>query len=270
MHQPFFIVGTARCGSSRLWQILDAHPRVCITNEARVVDALYFFARYAGTTKGERLRCILDEETDLRGIVPAEHSASFADLLRRHAPRMLEDFYARLADDPTITHWGDKLPDPEAAHAVQTALPHTRFVVLVRDPRDAWASWRRYRDRPGVAADFPAAAAIDVGSFAHNWANLYASATSYLQHALAVRYEDLVSRAADTVAAVLRHLELPGDPAVDRAVQDRGRLSGHATITRADQTIGSFESTLPEDEIRTIEEICAHGMQTWGYGTESG
>ena len=24
MHQPFFIVGTARCGSSRLWQILDA------------------------------------------------------------------------------------------------------------------------------------------------------------------------------------------------------------------------------------------------------
>lgn len=267
MHQPFFIVGTARCGSSRLWQILDAHPRVCITNEARIVDALYFFARYASTAKGHRLHCLLDEETDVRGIVPSEHSAAFADLLRRHAPRMLEDFYAGLADDSGVTHWGDKLPDPEAAHAVQAALPHTRFIVLVRDPRDAWASWRRYRERPAVAADFPAAASIDAEAFAHNWTNLYASAASYLSHALEVRYEDLVAETAATTAQVLRHLELPDDPAVDHAVEDRERLRGHATITRTDRSVGSYESTLPADEIRLIERVCSAGMQTHGYDT---
>ncbi|MGA0059237.1 MAG: sulfotransferase family protein [Planctomycetota bacterium] len=265
MHQPFFILGTARCGSSRLWQILEAHPQVCLTNEGRIVDALYFFARYARTPKGQRLHHLLDEETDLRGIVPAEHVDAFSALIRRHAPTLLTDFYARLANDPAVTHWGDKLPDPEAAHAVQAILPQTRFLVLVRDPRDAWASWRRYRERPGVAEDFPAAAAIDVDAFAHNWSNLYAATDRYFEHAMTVRYEDLVAETHATTTRILAHLGLPADPAVTAAVDDKARLRGHATITSTERSVGSWQDQIPATEIARILEICAAGMQLHGY-----
>jgi hypothetical protein len=38
---PFFITGTGRSGSTFLYLLLRAHPKIAITNEARIIDALW-------------------------------------------------------------------------------------------------------------------------------------------------------------------------------------------------------------------------------------
>ena len=45
--QPFFVIGTGRCGSTLLCHLLQAHPSVAMMNEARLLDALWFFFQFA-------------------------------------------------------------------------------------------------------------------------------------------------------------------------------------------------------------------------------
>ena len=46
--QPFFIVGLMRSGTTYLYRLLADHPKIALTNEARVADFLTFCCRLAG------------------------------------------------------------------------------------------------------------------------------------------------------------------------------------------------------------------------------
>jgi hypothetical protein len=35
---PFFLLGTGRCGSNWIYQLLERHPQVALTDGARFVD----------------------------------------------------------------------------------------------------------------------------------------------------------------------------------------------------------------------------------------
>ena len=48
MSQPIFIAGLGRSGTTMLYRLLDRHPRIAMTNEARVADFLVFASSFAG------------------------------------------------------------------------------------------------------------------------------------------------------------------------------------------------------------------------------
>lgn len=265
VRQPFFILGTARCGSTRLHQILNAHPHVFLTNEARVLDVVHFFCRYASLPKAENMRVLLDTWHDIRGVLPEPHVEVFSEVVRRHARGMVEDFYALSIEDPQVTHWGDKLPSLTAARAVLEVLPASKYIVLVRDPRDAWCSWSRFSQRPAVVEGHPAAAAVGLDEFAINWRNVYHSTREYFPNALHLRYEDLVTDTRASMARVLGHLGLPWHAGIDEAIAAKRELAHHATAPSPIESIDRWCEDLDDADVETIDSVCGSVMAEFGY-----
>lgn len=265
MKQPFFILGSGRCGSSHLSRILGEHPKVVLTNEARIVDSLHMFYRFAALPAGQHEKFWLNDEVTLRGIVPRAHVDDFAAEVRRHARGILEGFYARKAAGREVTHWGDKLPDATAARAVLDVLPNTRYLVLVRDPRDTWCSWQRYAQHGEIAATYPAAARTDAHGFAIIWRNLYRETTSRLPRSIHLRYEDLVRSPKATIGRALEHLGLDWDEAITAAIASPGAFRGHGTSDSPGATIGRWRRDLDPTAAGTIERTCGAVMARFEY-----
>lgn len=267
MRQPFFVVGTGRCGSTLLSRLLEVHPSIAMTNEARILDALWFMFRFASLPAFEEHEFVFSYPVRLHGWVGRDYVDDFAAVLRAHAVPMLEQFYERHFAGKQFTHYGDKLPGVEAALAITELLPQTRFVVLSRDPRDVLCSWRSFAEAP--RADNPLLVAPHLEDHAHNWKNLYGGAMRYLQDSLLVRYEDLVADQRGTLQRVMQFLDL-ATADEQLAVLDQQKLFAvHGTSATPEASIQRWRRDLPDAERQVIESICGDVMQSLGYAVDA-
>lgn len=149
---PIFIFGIGRTGTTLLARMLDRHPDVSIHLESRFLSALP--AGDAGATLGDDAAVVrvLDRLPD-----PAEQGVARAAILRRFATtdrsvRALFDTMLRLRMEARgKRRFGEKTPSHFAQVDVLRAwYPAARFVYLLRDPRDAYASFKHSRDHADV------------------------------------------------------------------------------------------------------------------------
>jgi hypothetical protein len=128
-----------------------------------------------------------------------------------------------------------------------TLFPRAKVLVVHRDPRDAWASYRAmgfrsHRHWPDDRID-------TVRDFARNWNELATTlpAAARCCDAVVLRYDEL--READTLARIADHLHVRTDP---RVVDER---VGAATDV---PTLGRYE-------LRTIDRLAGPAMGELGY-----
>src|SRR5690606_32544188 len=116
-HQPpFFVVGSARSGTTLLQALIDAHPNIAIPPESHIYDRVApVFDTYGDLGSDvNRLRFIADLLADpyikqwRLDVTPAEMDASVTRRDRVGIIRRLFSLYARQHD---ATRWGDKTPD---------------------------------------------------------------------------------------------------------------------------------------------------------------
>jgi len=265
MKQPFFIVGTGRCGSTLLYNLLSQHPRVALTNESRVIDFLAFCVNFAAVPLREPVEFEYLETMRLHGMVLPEHTERFAPLFRRHAIAALEEFYRDRFADKEFTHWGDKLPSLASLADIQAAYPHAKFVALVRDPRDGWCSFRAYRETPRMRRLYPAWTEQGVEPWSRGWHNTYSGFDTYLEHLHWLRYEDLVTDRAAALSGVLEFLELDAGEAA-RARHDHDEtFDEHGTARTPAASIGRWRDELDAGDVGTIEVACGALMPRFGY-----
>lgn len=263
--QPLFVLGSGRCGSTLLYELLAAHPRIAMTNEARIVNFLYFVNMLAGQPAFEEREHLLHVPVRLCGIVNRRYAARFADVVRDHTGPLLVDFYRREFPDRDFAFFGDKLPRPEAAGAFVVLFPGIRCFTLVRDPRDVVCSMRDYTARAEVQADDPFFRLGELATFCEQWTGLYRGCLDLLPGNLPLRYEDLVQEPARELTRVMAHLGLPVDPAqLDWQAREATRR-GHATTASIEQSVGRWRHDLPPDQVAIVERICAPVMQRCGY-----
>ena len=269
MASPFLIVGSGRCGSTWLYSILREHPQLALTNEARVLDFLYFCVELAGVPSTEIRELITREPVRMRGIVRAENVAAWTPVFTARAKDACQDFYRQAFPDKPFRWWGDKLPDPRAALSARYLWPDARYLVLVRDPRDVLCSWRAHARRGAVARDYPELVGLTAASLAASWNALYRGVGEQLaRHAvppLWLRYEDLRREPQRRIGEVLAFLELTWTPEVERALQQDSTFDAHATAATPDASIGRWRAELPVEEARAIESACGELMQRFGY-----
>ena len=266
MKQPFFIVGTGRCGSTLLYNILRAHDKVALTNESRVIDFLHFMTSFAEVPSPEARMFPLLEEVKLHGLIRSQYLERFNSILVRHSVQILEEFYAEEFADRDFTHWGDKLPSALAAQVMATVYPNTKYVVLMRDPRDFVASARAYTRRPQVRQKSPFfIGGMTLQEQAQQWLNTYRGCLEHLQQPLLLRYEDLVAEPLKESRRVLDYLGL--DLQVDQIAKmtTRREFNGHGTAKSPEKSVGRWSADLDEDEIATIESVCGDFMARHGY-----
>lgn len=268
LKQLFFIVGVGRSGSTLLSRQIEPHPRVALTREARVLDVVRFCSQYASLPAYHELDITFLDHSKLYGLVDRAHVGTFAKIFHRHALEMMEEFYRVTFAHKDFTHWGDKLPLPETAIEMQQSYPDTKYVVLMRDPRDVCCSLRshgadekRHVEQP-LLGEYLRSQTIE--DTAIGWRNTYTGLLRYCRDHTVIYYEELVR---DTAAVTRRVFAFLGLEPIEAAgtEDDRQPFSHHGTSDTPAATVDRWRRDLTAEEIATVESICGELMQQHGY-----
>lgn len=263
MPSPFFIIGTGRCGSTRLYELLAGHPKIALTNEGRIVDLFFHASRLAALPTYQPADFLIHEPVRLHGVVNPGCVEVVSRVFDRFIRDALPTIYRELFPDRDFAWWGDKLPDPHAARAAQELFPDTRYVILVRDPRDVLCSFRSFALKPRVREN-RFMQPLPVPDFCVYWRSLYDSAVQFLHPHLLVRYEDLVEDPPKIIAAILAHLDLEPVAGIDYGI-DEGSFAQHGTSRSTRDSVGRWRRELQPDEAAMMADKLGDMLAKYGY-----
>jgi len=203
---PIFLAGASRCGKSLLRSVLAESSNIAATRRCDMWPR--FYRRFGDLAHRPNLdRCLAammrrKQIAALRTDLDAVRSAFAA------GPPSYERLFAlvneQFATRGGKSRWLDQTATADAyADEILCAYPDARIVHLVRDPRDCWAA---LLDRSGTRR-------LALGRFVREWTTAASrSARNEVRHPdsyLVVRYEDVVTRPAQTVREIC---EFVGEP----------------------------------------------------------
>jgi len=143
---PFFIVGTGRCGSTLLQRMLCAHPGIAIPPETHFFKKLDPILKFTDPLRVDEVEAYLNwlerEPHFVRCGVDGEAFARFLRAEARSARSICEWLIWHLAGEPEIgVRLGEKSPPHEKRLArIFEVFPEAKIVHIYRDPRDVVAS----------------------------------------------------------------------------------------------------------------------------------
>lgn len=261
MSQPFFVVGMGRSGSSYLRNLLNRHPQVALTNESHILDVLSGLVDVYMVPVGDR-----DDRLEIMGVINPDYGPVILSLFRKHVGVFLDAFYKECFPEKSFTHWGDKLPSVTAVGQMLEFYPDTRFVMLVRDPRDVVCSYagfekRRYGDATWRAELFTPE------NQARRWAEIYSGLLERVGSYHLVHYEAFVDEPEATVRGVLDYLDLPHEAAVFEDIEMAEFHAVQRTSPKSKGTIGRWRTELSAEHVAVVESHCGELMKTFGYAS---
>ena len=262
---PFFIVGSARSGTTLLRLMLNAHREVAVPPESRFVTQ---FWRDAATVEVEPLLAALAAHprfiawelpidavrTELGNLA----TAAYSDFIRA--------VYRAYARKHGKIRWGDKTPRyVEHIPLLARLLPDARFIHLVRDGRNVALS---YADVPFGPKTVARAADL----WARRVAAGIASGNSLAEgRYLQLKYETLVADPAGEAKAICDFLHLEFDPAVldyaerSRAVLPRAAQFNPNVTSKPISEVRSWERAMPARHVEIFEAVAGAMLSRLGY-----
>lgn len=212
--RPLFVLGTPRSGTTLLTRLLDAHPRIFLTNENGALVQMH----HALTGMRQKRPAGLPYDIDSKEFYE-EWSAMIDELV----PLLVKSFYGRLLGPKrasAITYWGDKHPHFDAClPSLLRWYPEARYIYIVRHPIDVLHSIARM-NRWDHDRAFEHWKTI-TGQYERQVETIPSSAR------LVVRYEDLTADIGSSVSRVLEWLELDTTPAILGLMERIATLPAH-------------------------------------------
>ena len=231
-----------------------------MTNEAKLADFFMLSCHFSELPAYE-----YNEHLGMQGMLNREYIPMFSKLYRGYAKRALEEFYENYFADKDYTHWGDKMVSLSSAADLRAAWPDMKFVVIVRDARDVACSLLKYLQRPGVKETHGEIVGYSARQHAEVWRKTYQEVLDYVDEFHTVRYEDVMADRFGEVEKILDYLGLEMDDAVRAAIDSNNTFKGHGTSTSVESSMGKWQSELPAEEIRAIDESCGSLFDRFGY-----
>ena len=256
---PLFLIAPPRSGTTILARLLNAHPRILLTNETAVF--LQLGEMIGKSRQGVRAGLLFGKE----------YHKLWASHLEKNAKRLIEDYYTDIAlheRKARLTYWGEKHPHLYAhLPLIQSLYPQAMYIYVLRDPRDAACSiakmnrvaipealqtWKQFSDPYEQFADeLPA------------------------QRLIRVRYEDLVQDYTGVVQQILSRLSL-SMPLKQRLFIVRHKdANAHAAPQRLEPRVNYGQTSRERWRRDMNEEEQAQALELLGgflrkYGYEGG
>ncbi len=204
--QPLWIIGAPRSGTTFLAAMLNHHPLITLTNEARL---------------GVLFKQFIEIDCARPDLLDPDHSVRFRSFIEKRAGALIEEYYRDVLGVATPI-WGDKHPpyaDPTVLSGrlssrprlpvsgsclslIEAMLPHSKFIHIRREPAavarsllgkgwigslsDGVAVWRQYvREIEGFFAGIEA------------------------RKKLVIAYSDLLEEPQETAASIVKFLDIP-------------------------------------------------------------
>ena len=270
-----FLLCSERSGSNLIAKIMDGHPEVCgpfPSHMMRTFCPHYYL--YGDLRRDGNWADLTEDVGDYLANLFAqwESVASGAELREHCAGRTLEEIIRYVYEKEARTR-GKQRVFVKENHAYQfipftlANFPRSRFVWLVRDPRDM-ALCQRDSILPGGVQRATAAWKPDQAESLKVYG--YLKDTGRI---LLLKFEDLVGRAEETARRLCEFLQLPYAPEMlefhqnANVVRNAGAISAWADLGRpiiADN-FNNYQSGLSAAEIRFVEAYCREEMQALGY-----
>ncbi|MDQ7058492.1 MAG: sulfotransferase [Ghiorsea sp.] len=274
--QPFFIMGSGRCGSTLLRRMLEANPDIHIPPESYVLGEVgRLFMRNRQMDWHHLVNLVLSTfeyqhefdkfNIDMRGLVHQlwqlpEHQRSLAEILdalyRYHGKQTGQSF----------TLWGDKTPkNTFELDMLIRIFPQAKFVHLLRDGVD-------------VAASFVSRGLMDnMLSAAKHWQTSVLISREFMQQypeqCIEVRYEDLVATPEQALKRLSDFLGLTFHADMVESLkhtQNMGDLNAYAHYEKvlepvSTRNIGLGRSSLSEQDKLMLQQHIGKTLSHMGY-----
>ena len=296
---PLMVTTLGRTGSTILMKVLATHPAITayrpFEHEPRV--ASYWLGVMTTLTDPVSYRRQINPSGSIDGKWWVGTDAPLPRRLRdpaltgwmdRDAVRQIAAFcqgrvealYAQVGAEsgrPDPRFFAEKFRPDRIPEMVWELYPRVREVVLVRDFRDMVASMFAYnakRGREGFRRDaFEDDAQYVLREVKGGVAALAAAWEKRRDRAHLVRYEDLILRPEETIAALLGYLGMDVSgaeaDAMAGALAARGEETEfHRTTPDPRASIGRWRHDLGDDARRACEQALAGELETFGYALE--
>jgi hypothetical protein len=283
---PILITAAGRSGTTLLMASLAQLPQVCVAElipyEVKLLSyyatahrTLITPADHARSMHPDRLRkdefsvgfnpfnndiykSVFNEKSPVEdffgNFVPAEITRAFAAIII--------EYYSRLGRDQgkaAPLYFAEKSNDiaPWPRSFARAAFPRIKEIVLYRDPRDLYCSRRAFfhYDAERALAEVMNTCRTLADILDHGGGDL-----------LAVSYEDLVTRPAETVRNLSAFLAIPVR-VLDEDAQ-RSLFKGHGTSGTPRASIGRWKTELGAKEGADLQAACQPFLEAFGYELE--
>ena len=262
---PFFIVGSARSGTTFLRLTMNAHPDIAVPPESRFITELN--PGMDQVEVGDFLHRLASHPRFAAWELPIEAvQAQLHGLTRASYADAISAVYTAYAHAQAKSRWGDKTPRyvlniPELA----ALFPNSRFIHLIRDGRDVALSY----------ADVPFGP-TNVAKAAELWANRVAKGLRdgrelergrYIE----IMYADLVEDNEGEVKDICAFIGAPFHPAMlDPQETKKGALARadkynkHVT-EQPIKRVRSWKTDMPPEHIEIFEAVAGDVLSELGF-----
>ena len=271
-----FLLCSERSGSNLITKLLDAHPDICGPSPSHVVRAfapnLWRYGDLEESTSWSALCADMTSYLDAQ--LGVWHTSWTADELATSTPErslrgLITAIYRREAGaaGKSLTLVKENQAGRLAPYLFKD-FPESRFLFMVRDPRDMARSLKASRTNPGgvwAAASLWAQDQID------NLAVLGMLRRTDRLHL--VRYEDLLADPEARLTEICTWLGVSYSPAMlsfheqPLTAANAERIGAWENLSKPllSDNAGRYRDELSEDEIRHIETTCRDQMAFFGY-----
>jgi len=281
-HQPFFILGNPRSGTSLLRSLLNAHPSIIVPPECGFVLWLQQEWGNADWSNIDLLEPFASAVLGCRkfetwGLGKDAILAQLRDLPITDYPDAVSRVFLAYAakKGKSVSHWGDK--NNYYVNKVPELLglfPNARFIHIVRDARDVACSYRELSRRT-IRSTYRPELATEAMAIAEEWFMNNQHVVEHLGDHPAyhrLRYEDLVQNLDGTLSCLCAALGVKGmGTTPDAHIRDLDEpeefFQWKEKLARPvdDASVGRYASDLTRDDIDTIRRIAGPMMDMFGY-----
>lgn len=264
-YPPFFVVGSARSGTTMLRLILNSHPEVAVPPESRLVIELW---PPSGEVRVEDYLAQLGAHRQFQAwhLDVADIRPLFEGAERVSYRRAIEATYVAFTRAHGKSRWGDKTPRyVENITRLNELFPEALFVHLVRDGRNVALSYAHTDFGPKTVSKAAAIWKRRVSAGLQDGRAL--GGDRYLE----IKYEELAETTEAVVKNICVFLGIEFDPqmfdeserakgATDRAQRFNPHVTGEAIAeTRA------WQDDMPADQVEVFEAVAGNVLSQLGY-----
>jgi hypothetical protein len=201
----------------------------------------------------------------------------YVEDLARFCQRSAEETYLRIAagqGQSNVKYMAEKHRADNLPWLVWELYPKAKEIFLVRDFRDVYSSMLAFNQKFGRRAFGPAHIETDAdfANFLRNSTirNLSRSWPKRKDRAHLIRYEDLITRPAETLHGVLTYLALDASSAtvdgmIDRASAENPEMKRHLTSSDVSTSLGRWKSSLSPELQSVANSAFGDVLQQFGY-----